>query len=100
MPDNEFAARVEGNQIVANVIRGYQRQLAEAQAELATLRAEYADYQRVAKQSTIESVLSVVRLRAALGSITRLPIADGPDGLPCDRCSEAHAIASAALEAT
>lgn len=40
MDDNEFNARVEGNKIVANVIRGYQRQLAEAQAEVARLQTE------------------------------------------------------------
>jgi hypothetical protein len=56
MDDNEFAARVEGNKIVANVIRTYQRQLAEAHAERDALRAEYADYQRVAQQSIIESM--------------------------------------------
>lgn len=37
MNDNEFAARVEGNRIVANVIRGYQRQLREARADHAAL---------------------------------------------------------------
>lgn len=42
MNDNEFNARVEGNKIVANVIRGYQRQLREAQAQLDTARAALA----------------------------------------------------------
>ena len=39
MTDNEFAARIEANQVIANVIRGYQRQLAEAQAERDAARA-------------------------------------------------------------
>jgi hypothetical protein len=37
--DNAFAARVEGNEIVAGIIHDLQRQLAEAKAECARYRA-------------------------------------------------------------
>lgn len=42
MTENEFAARIEGNKIVAGIIHGYQRQLAEAQAEGARREQEIA----------------------------------------------------------
>ena len=47
MDENDFAARIECNRIVANVIRGYQRQLAEAQAERDTLKDAAKTLQRV-----------------------------------------------------
>lgn len=83
MTDNEFNARIEQNKVIANVIRGYQRQLAEARAELA-------------------------RKDAALVKIAEMPAGGCVtfDETPakswielCDRCGEAHDIARAALEA-
>jgi hypothetical protein len=44
MSEREIAQRIETNRVIANVIRGYQRQLAEAQADIARKDAAIRRY--------------------------------------------------------
>jgi hypothetical protein len=73
---DDFSARIEGNKIVANIIRGYQRQLAAAQADLAAereaLTAETARADRATAQATrywdvLSSVAHILRRRNQAG---------------------------------
>ena len=76
------------------------------QAEIERLMLTHATYRDVARASTLESIQTISRYRAALDAITRLPvgrcyICDDYEALPdpCARCGEARDIARAALEA-